>query len=68
MKYFKSEKKAWLYAGAASLLTFLLILLYVFLDWSFTVFLLVTIVAIALLYFRPICYQVKMMKEKKQHR
>ncbi|AYW45489.1 hypothetical protein LQF61_01220 [Tetragenococcus koreensis] len=68
MKYFKSEKEAWLYAGASGLLSFLLILMYVFSDLSFTVFMLVTIVAIALLYFRPICYQIKMIKEKKRHR
>ncbi len=62
MKYFKSEKSFWLYNAGLALLGFVLLLLKSFLDWNFFTFLLVAIIVIGLFSFRPIFYQVKLMK------
>ncbi len=63
MKYFKSEKSFWLYVGGMGLILLFLLLLKVFLNWSFASFLLVAVIVIYLFSFRPISYQVKKMKE-----
>ncbi|GMA08399.1 hypothetical protein GCM10025886_15500 [Tetragenococcus halophilus subsp. flandriensis] len=63
MKYFKSEKSFWLYIGGVGLLLLFLLLLKVFLNWSFASFLLVAVIVIGLFSFRPISHQVKKMKE-----
>ncbi|AOF48572.1 hypothetical protein C7H83_06320 [Tetragenococcus halophilus] len=63
MKYFKSEKSFWLYVGGMGLILLFLLLLKVFLNWSFASFLLVAVIVIGLSSFRPISYQVKKMKE-----
>ncbi|MCF1685897.1 hypothetical protein LQF67_09975 [Tetragenococcus halophilus] len=63
MKYFKSEKSFWLYIGGMGLLLLFLLLLKVFLNWSFASFLLVAVIVIGLFSIRPVSYQVKKMKE-----
>jgi len=63
MKYFKSEKSFWLYVGGMGLILLFLLLLKVFLNWSFASFLLAAVIVIGLSSFRPISYQVKKMKE-----
>lgn len=58
MKYFKSEKTYWIHSGISTLVMFLLILFSSLFHWQFSKTVGISIIAIVLLYAKPVYRQV----------